>query len=237
VSYASPGFGVAFVSLVLALALAFPAAVGAASRRAGEPPERTLRRTVLASVGIAVWLAATCALAASGLLARLLLPPPLLVLLVAAIALTATLAFSRLGTLLARSLPLALLVGYQAFRIPVELLLHRGHVEGFVPPQMTYLGLNFDVLTGISALGVAWAVRARRVGRRGVLLWNVAGLLLLANIATIAALSVPGPFRVFANSPSNAWVRHAPWIWLPTVLVQAAFLGHLLVFRALRSRA
>ncbi len=236
-SYASPGFAVAFTALALATALAFPAAVRLASRRAGEPPARTLRRNVVASAGITLWLAGTGALAASGLLARVFVPPPLLLLLVASAALTFGVAFSPLGTLLARSLPLPLLVGSQAFRIPVELLLHRGFVEGFVPVQMTYVGLNFDVATGISALAVAWLAHRGRLGRRGILAWNVVGLLLLANIVSIALLSVPGPLRVFRNAPSNAWVAHAPWVWLPTVLVQAALLGHLLVFRALRPRA
>lgn len=236
-SYASPGFGFAFTALVLVVALAFPAGVRAASLRAGESPERARRRGRVAAAGVAAWLAVTAVLAATGLVARTALPPPLFVVLLAATGATATLALSPVGALLARGLPLAVLVGFQAFRIPVELLLHRGYVEGFVPLQMTYLGWNFDVLSGLSAIFVAWAVHAGRAGRRAVLVWNVAGLLLLANIAAIAILSAPTPLRAFSNSPSNAWVRHAPWIWLPTVLVQAAFLGHLLVFRALRRRA
>jgi hypothetical protein len=236
-SYASPGFTVAFVALVLAVALAFPAAVHGASRATAAPPERTRARTALAALGIAAWLGTTGVLAAAGLIARLAFPPPLLLLLLGAVGLTLCVALSPLGALLARGLPLSVLVGYQAFRILVELLLHRGYVEGFVPPQMTYVGLNFDVLTGISALAVAWAVHAGRLGRRGVAVWNVVGLLLLANIVTVAMLSLPSPLRVFRNAPSNSWVMHAPWVWLPTVLVQAALLGHLLVFRALRSRA
>jgi hypothetical protein len=236
-SYASPGFTVAFVALVLAVALAFPVAVHRASRATAAPPEAVRRRTRLAALGIAAWLGLTGALAASGLIARLAFPPPLLLLLLGAAALTLGAALSPLGTLLARGLPLSVLVGYQAFRIPVELLLHRGYVEGFVPPQMTYVGLNFDVLTGISALAVAWAVHAGRLGRRGVTLWNALGLLLLANIVTVAVLSAPSPLRVFRNAPANSWVAHAPWVWLPAVLVQAALFGHLLVFRALRSRA
>jgi hypothetical protein len=70
-----------------------------------------------------------------------------------------------------------------------------------------------------------------------VTLWNALGLLLLANIVTVAVLSAPSPLRVFRNAPANSWVAHAPWVWLPAVLVQAALFGHLLVFRALRSRA
>jgi hypothetical protein len=38
-------------------------------------------------------------------------------------------------------LPLAALVGYQGFRVVVELLLHRAYVEGLMPVQMSYSGL------------------------------------------------------------------------------------------------
>jgi hypothetical protein len=29
------------------------------------------------------------------------------------------------------------------------------------------------------------------------------------------------------------WVTRAPWIWLPTVMVLAAIMGHVLVYRRL----
>jgi hypothetical protein len=35
------------------------------------------------------------------------------------------------------------------------------------------------------------------------------------------------------NEPSNIWVTQAPWVWLPAVMVLAALLGHVLVFRRL----
>ena len=59
------------------------------------------------------------------------------------------------------------------------------------------------------------------------------GLGLLFNVVTVAILSFPFPFRVFMNEPSNIWVTHFPYIWLPTIMVAAAFLGHLTIFRKL----
>ena len=35
------------------------------------------------------------------------------------------------------------------------------------------------------------------------------------------------------NEPANVWITHAPWVWLPTVMVFAAILGHVLVYRRL----
>jgi hypothetical protein len=65
------------------------------------------------------------------------------------------------------------------------------------------------------------------------LLWNLVGLGLLINIVIIAILSTPVSFRVFLNEPANTFITHAPYVWLPVFLVQAALCGHLLVFRRL----
>ena len=59
------------------------------------------------------------------------------------------------------------------------------------------------------------------------------GLALLIAIVTIAILSSPVPFRTFDAGPANTYVTGFPGVWLPAVLVQAALLGHLLVFRRL----
>lgn len=66
-----------------------------------------------------------------------------------------------------------------------------------------------------------------------MLAWNTLGLVLLANIVTVALLSAPTPLRVFMNEPANVWITHAPWVWLPAVMVFAALAGHVLVYRRL----
>jgi hypothetical protein len=67
--------------------------------------------------------------------------------------------------------------------------------------------------------------------------WNIMGSMLLATVVTIAVLSFPTPFQMIASDPPNVWVTHVPFIWLPTVLVPAALLGHLLTLRQLRKTA
>ena len=58
--------------------------------------------------------------------------------------------------------------------------------------------------------------------------------ILVVNIVTIAVLSMPTPLRMFMTEPANTIApTHAPYIWLPVFLVQAALFGHLLVFRKL----
>ena len=130
-------------------------------------------------------------------------------------------------------LPVSWLVGYQAFRIPVEWFLDRLYHEGVAPIQMTFEGRNFDILSGLSALAVAaLCARARHFPRGLVLIWSLLGATLLIHIVGIAVASAPGPMRVFHNEPANTFVTIPPVVWLPTFLVQAAWFGHLLVFRA-----
>ena len=103
-----------------------------------------------------------------------------------------------------------------------------------MPVQMSYSGFNFDILSGLSAIVVAVLIVRRPTALSAVRIWNVGGALLLVNILTIAVLSTPTPFRVFHNEPANEWIAHAPWVWLPSVFVVAAIIGHVVVFRRLR---
>lgn len=203
-----------------------------AGRRLGEGP-RTIRRWALATLlGAVAWLALTAFLAVRGtFLDMTSRPPPFVVLMPLATAGTFALAFSPLGTRLARGLTPMGLVGFQGLRVAIEFVLHALHGLGAVPVQMTWSGWNFDVVAGGTALLLIGMWKQGLAGRRLLLAWNVLGLALLANIVTIALLSMPLPIRQFWNEPANTFVFHAPWIWLPTFLVQGALLGHLLVFR------
>ncbi len=204
------------------------------SRVAGDDAART--RQLLGRVGLASagWVALTGALALSGVLARFVLPPPMLFVFFAGVLLSVLLVRSTAGERLALHVPLAWLVGFQAFRIPVELMLHQLSEEGVIGVQMTYEGLNFDIVTGISAVVVAALLAVERCPTWLLWVWNVLGLALLITIVSIAILSMPLPFRQF-DGPPNVMVAHVPFVWLPTMIVQAALIGHLLLFRRLIS--
>ena len=112
--------------------------------------------------------------------------------------------------------------------------MHQAARDGTMPPQMTYTGGNFDILTGISALVVA-TLAARGLAPRWLLLaWNALGSLLLVAILVIAVLSLP-TFAVFGSEPArlNTWIAYFPFVWLPAGLVSAAVLGHVLLWRRL----
>jgi len=221
----------AFVIIPLMLVAALLWGVSAASHHLEEPD--AVRRRVLAVTlaGAAAWMTATWAAAESGVLREWdATPPPIALLVVGIVGLAAAIAWTGYGRRLASGLPLWILVAVQGFRLPLELAMHAMYERGEMPVQMSYSGRNFDIVTGVTALLVAWLVATGRSARRLVLVWNVLGLILLVNIVTIAILSTPR-FRYFGDDRLNVWVTYPPFVWLPAVMVLAALAGHLIVFR------
>ena len=59
------------------------------------------------------------------------------------------------GRRFADKLPLVALIGFQAFRLPLELVMHRAAAAGIMPNVMMFTGYNFDIVTGATALPLA----------------------------------------------------------------------------------
>ena len=186
-------------------------------------------RTTVFTLSILLWMLLAALLARSGVFNRFSsTPPPITLFLLCGFAGTVAIGSSRWVRHLI-SLPLGMLVGFEAFRILVELLIHRSSTVGLAPPQMTWSGYNFDVVTGVTALLLA---PFARVAPKGLLIaWNCLGLTLLVVVIVIAAASFPSRFQFM--HPDNTWVSDFPYVWLPSILVTAALLGHLVIFRKL----
>lgn len=235
--HASPLVAAGFIAFPLLLCTALVLGSDWAGRRLGESARARAHRTLGVGAGAAAWLAVTGWLAAAGILRDWdRVPPPFAGLVVAAVALAGFVSFSGLGTRLVRGLPVAALVGSQVFRFPLELLMHRAYTEGVMPVQMSYSGRNLDILSGISAGLLGLALVRGPVPRWLVAAWNLGGLALLVNVVTVAILSTP-LVRWFGDDKLNTWVTYPPFVWLPAVMVTAALIGHLLVFRWLASTA
>jgi hypothetical protein len=158
----------------------------------------------------------------------------MMLMMLASIAAGLAVGLSPIGGRLARRLPLAVLVGLQGFRLPLELCMHEAAREGVMPVQMTFTGLNFDIVTGASAVVLALWLATGQAPRALVVGWNALGALLLAAIGAIAVLSMPA-IHAFGTAPErlNTWVGQFPFVWLPTVLVAFALAGHLVIARRL----
>jgi hypothetical protein len=228
-SYADPATA-AFVVIPLLLMAVLMWGTAVAWKRSERSPTTA---TLAVGAAFAAWMALTWVLAERGVLRDWnATPPPFGLLVLAIVAISCGVAFSPLGRALTRHLPLWTLIAVQSFRLPLELAMHTMADRGVMPEQMTYTGSNFDILTGLTAIAVAAALRYGVGGQRLAWLWNIAGLALLINVVTIAILSTP-TFALFGPDRLNVWVTYPPYVWLPTVMVTAALTGHLLIFRAL----
>ena len=230
--------GGAFVVLALAVLAWFYTSIPRAAMACGDTRAAAHRHRARFMAIAGAWIAVTMGLAAAGVFRQWdRVPPPIMGVLVSVLVLGVLLARSPIGERLARGLPLAALVGLQSFRFPLEVVMHDAAERGLMPVQMSYSGRNFEIVTGISAVLLAAWLRVGRPPLAIVWAWNVMGLLLLANIVSVAVLSTP-TFARFGSTPDrlNAFVANPPYVLLPTVLVLTAWAGHLIVFRALSLR-
>ena len=222
---ASSASVLAFEALLSTVGAMLLAAVYAASERLGGPARR---RTALAALLLGAWLAGCALVVNSGVIAEHPMPALPVYLLVNNVAALA-LGLSPVGGWLARGLPLGALVVLQAFRLPLELILHDWARQGTIPVSMTFSGQNLDILSGLCAV-----VAAPLAGRSRVAAWiaNGVGIVLLANVARVAVLSSPLPFA-WEVTPRLRLAEHLPYAFIVPLAVSAALFGHVVLTRAL----
>lgn len=190
-----------------------------------------------ALLGLAAWIGYGGLLGYGGVIGDpALLPPGLFYLLAPMVLFVMFMARSRIGLTVALSFPLGLLIGMESFRLVVEIFLDQLWRDAQLPRMMTFHGANFDILIGASAPVVAWLFASRRISERTALLWNVAGIVMLANVAVRGVLTAPGPLHLIATEVPNAAIATFPFSYIPGLMVPLALILHILAIRALRNR-
>lgn len=192
-------------------------------------------RAVRLGAVVALVLLVSALAASQGLLTRFdRVPPPMGVMIALVLVVPVAAAASRFGRD-AASIPIGVLVGFQAFRLPLELVMHHAAEAGVMPPELSYAGYNFDIVTGAVALAL-WVIARRRgtLPLRAVWIWNIWGIYCLCAIALIAVGTSP-MVRLFGSEPRhvNTWVLYFPYVWLPVVLVTIAVASHVVITRKL----
>ncbi|HET6344885.1 MAG TPA: hypothetical protein VFH51_08125 [Myxococcota bacterium] len=215
----------AFLLIVAAVIAMTLAGVAVANRRIGGP---VVPRTIAVAVGVTVWLGLFSALVSAGLVAAQPMPRlPLFFFGVNAVGLA--FALGPPGTWLASGLSARELTAFQAFRLPLELVLHAWAAQEVIPETMTWTGANLDVVTGASA--AVLAVIGPR-GRAAYWAFDVLGLALLLNVARVALFSSPLPFA-WPVVPPLQLALYLPYAYIAPVCVAGALAGHVILTRGL----
>lgn len=213
--------------LVIVIFVIGAAVFGTYKASAEDGPQIARQRALQLFAGLLVWNGAFGVFISTGaVLDNFMLAMPFLGLSnLAAVAL----ATSPLGRRLA-TLPAAWLVGFQAFRLPLEVVLHSWGDQGSIPMTMTWSGSNLDVFAGIAALLAAPFAERRAVAW----LFSVVGLGLLLNVMRVAVLSAPFPFS-WGQEPPLLLPAFVPLYLIVPVCVAGALCGHLVLIRKLLS--
>lgn len=126
-----------------------------------------------------------------------------------------------------------LLLSIHVLRIPVELVLHQLYLQHKIPINMTFKGINFDIIMGISALIllVYAALSGKKTNRSLLLTWNIVGIAFLLVIVALAILSSPLPLQQLAFDQPNIAVLAFPYCLLPAGVVPIVLMAHLLLLK------
>lgn len=196
------------------------------------------RSGLVTLIVLPLWLVYVGALSYFGIVADAERSPPGIAFIVLPTILFIALALVRgqLGARIAATVPLALLIGTQVFRIVVELILHQAWQDGLAPRMLTYEGANFDIVIGGSAPLVAWAVWRHRLAPRWAIAWNIAGLLMLTNVIARSAMTAPGPFLALQTEVPNLAIGTFPYTFIPGFFAPLAIALHIVAIRGLRQQ-
>jgi hypothetical protein len=183
-------------------------------------------------LGIVGWLAVQAMAARAGFYQQLEHMPPRLVvfgILPSVVLIVYWLASAR-GRVVSSRLSIADLTGLSVVRVPVEIVLYALAGHHLVPTLMTFEGLNFDILSGLTAPLVAYAYQRNWLGRGGMLMWHTVAFCLLIIIVVLALLSAPTPLQQLAFEQPNVAVVQFPFVWLPVFVVPAVAFTHVVCF-------
>jgi hypothetical protein len=117
-------------------------------------------------------------------------------------------------------------------RIPVEIAIFSWYTQGLVPKLMTFEGINFDILSGLTAFFIAFAYfRKNWISTTVYKTWNFICLGLLLNIVINAIGSAQTPLQFQAFKQPNIAVMYFPYSFLPSFIVPAVLFAHLYCLR------
>ncbi len=137
-------------------------------------------------------------------------------------------ATSRSRAFLAR-MPITTLTYIHLIRVPVEIVLWWLFLSKMVPESMTFAGMNYDILSGITApFAGIFLVEKKRRRRVGAIIWNLIALGLLLTIVGIAISSTPLFTEPSAGVILNQAIFYFPITLLPLFVVPVVLFSHLI---------
>ncbi|MEO9484183.1 MAG: hypothetical protein ABJG47_12080 [Ekhidna sp.] len=124
------------------------------------------------------------------------------------------------------NMPITTLHYIHIVRVPVEMVIWWLAVSRAMPMDMTFEGVNLDIISGISAPFAAVFLVGASKNRIGAIIWNVVALGLLIHIVQLAIGYMPYFFTPSGGQVANLGIFYFPYVLLPTFIVPAIFFSH-----------
>lgn len=222
-----------FILLVFSIAFLTLMGVYVSSQRAKLPLEQRQQNFVASLLVISTWLIFTLIISVSGFLFDFSSRPPhVLLVTIPPLVFLVILFNAKAFITLTEQFNVFWLVYAQSFRILKEFILWLLARQSIIPEQMAMGGYNIDMFFGLTAPFVAYYCFAKKTwSLRIAFVWNIAGILSLANVVVLAVLSSPYPFREKFFETTNTLMFHYPFVWQPAFVVPFALLLHLIALR------
>lgn len=139
-------------------------------------------------------------------------------------------AFPRTRVIIAQ-MPITTLTYLHIVRVPVEIVLWWLFIHGAVAESMTFQGVNYDILSGISApFAGLFLVGMKSKSKLAAIIWNVLTLGLLVNIVSRAIQATPYFHNPLMDAQPNIAVFYFPYVLLPLFVVPVVFFCHIASF-------
>lgn len=125
-------------------------------------------------------------------------------------------------------MPITTLTHIHIIRVPVEIVLWWLFLEEMVPEEITFQGMNHDIISGITApFAAIFLLGLRNKSKIAAIIWNLIALALLVNVVSRAILATPLFYDSGSMDYPNIAIFYFPFIYLPLFIVPAVLFSHL----------
>jgi len=126
-----------------------------------------------------------------------------------------------------------LLLAINILRIPIEFVLYSLFKAKMLAREMTFIGFNYDIIFGITALVfLIIGIFFRKIFYFQIFrLCNIFGICSVLIVVILGILSSPIPIQLIAYDQPNIAMLRFPYALLPNLVVLLVILSHILLLR------
>ncbi len=166
------------------------------------------------------------------------LPPPQAVMIAPPVLLLIGLLLTSMGRSFLKRLNLKLLTLLHLVRVPVEIMLWMLFMQKLIPVDLTFEGVNFDIVMGLSAPVVVYFFFVKKkMSKTALVAWNILSIVLLLNVVVRGILSVPSPFQAIGFDQPNIAMLRFPFNFLPALIVPLVLYSSVAALLQLKSKS